>query len=136
METRGTIGYIAPEFFNRTFGGVSHKLDVYSYGMLILEMVGGRKNFDSGVSRASKLYYPNWIYKNSKLDNIDFGIMGVTTEDEKEISVNMILVAIWYIQTSQLDCPSMSKVVEMLNASLQSLEIPPKPFLVSPTTSP
>ncbi|MBA0587296.1 hypothetical protein Gorai_000428 [Gossypium raimondii] len=43
LEARGTIGYIAPELFCRNIGGVSHKSDVYSYGMMILEMVGGRK---------------------------------------------------------------------------------------------
>ncbi|VVA32265.1 PREDICTED: rust resistance kinase Lr10, partial [Prunus dulcis] len=41
---RGTLGYIAPEVFSRNFGNVSYKSDVYSFGMLLLEMVGGRKN--------------------------------------------------------------------------------------------
>ncbi|CAJ1972275.1 unnamed protein product [Sphenostylis stenocarpa] len=41
---RGTLGYIAPEVFSRKFGNVSYKSDIYSYGMLLLEMVGGRKN--------------------------------------------------------------------------------------------
>jgi len=40
---RGTIGFIAPEVYSRTFGVVSTKSDVYSYGMMLLEMVGGRK---------------------------------------------------------------------------------------------
>ncbi|XP_058738042.1 LEAF RUST 10 DISEASE-RESISTANCE LOCUS RECEPTOR-LIKE PROTEIN KINASE-like 2.1 [Vicia villosa] len=40
---RGTPGYIAPELFSRHFGSVSHKSDVYSYGMMVLEMVGRRK---------------------------------------------------------------------------------------------
>jgi serine/threonine protein kinase len=35
---RGTPGYIAPELFSRHFGGVSHKSDVYSYGMMVLEI--------------------------------------------------------------------------------------------------
>ncbi|MBA0767094.1 hypothetical protein Gotri_016047, partial [Gossypium trilobum] len=48
LEARGTIGYIAPEVFCRNVGGVSHKSDVYSYGMMILEMVGGRKNIGVG----------------------------------------------------------------------------------------
>ncbi|XP_028754282.1 rust resistance kinase Lr10-like [Neltuma alba] len=43
---RGTLGYIAPEIFSRNFGNVSYKSDVYSYGMLLLEMVGGRKITD------------------------------------------------------------------------------------------
>ncbi|KAL7610152.1 hypothetical protein Lser_V15G11764 [Lactuca serriola] len=40
---RGTPGYIAPELYSRSFGQVSHKSDVYSYGMMILEIVGGGK---------------------------------------------------------------------------------------------
>ncbi|XP_064998944.1 LEAF RUST 10 DISEASE-RESISTANCE LOCUS RECEPTOR-LIKE PROTEIN KINASE-like 2.1 [Musa acuminata AAA Group] len=43
-DARGTIGYIAPEVFCRNIGAVSTKSDVYSYGMMLLEMVGGRRN--------------------------------------------------------------------------------------------
>jgi interleukin-1 receptor-associated kinase 1 len=43
IGARGTVDYIAPEVFCRTFGGVSYKSDVYSYGMMVLEMVGERK---------------------------------------------------------------------------------------------
>ncbi|KAL4652082.1 hypothetical protein ACB092_01G207400 [Castanea dentata] len=64
LGMRGTVGYIAPEVFSRNFGGVSHKSDVYSYGMLVLEMVGGRKNFDVGMSNSSETYFPDWIYKD------------------------------------------------------------------------
>ncbi|XP_047180116.1 rust resistance kinase Lr10-like [Vigna umbellata] len=46
---RGTLGYIAPEVFSRNFGNVSYKSDIYSYGMLLLEMVGGRKNTNVSV---------------------------------------------------------------------------------------
>ncbi|KAE8718719.1 putative receptor-like protein kinase [Hibiscus syriacus] len=61
---RGTIGYIAPEVFCRNFGGVSYKSDVYSYGMMILEMIGGRKNIDAEASRTSEVYFPTWIYRH------------------------------------------------------------------------
>ena len=43
---RGTIGYIALEVISRNFGNVSYKSNIYSFGMLLLEMVGGRKNID------------------------------------------------------------------------------------------
>ncbi|KAL5571290.1 hypothetical protein UlMin_020887 [Ulmus minor] len=135
VGARGTIGYIAPEVFSRNFGGVSHKSDVYSYGMLVLEMVGGRKNFDSTVSHTGEMYYPNRIYKDLELGN-QASILAVTAEEEKEIIRKMVLVSFWCIQTNPSDRPSMSKVVEMLEGSLESLEIPPKPCLFSPTRSP
>ncbi|CAJ2651489.1 unnamed protein product [Trifolium pratense] len=69
LGTRGTIRYIAPEVFSRTYGGVSHKSDVYSYGMLILEMIGGRKNYDTGGSCTSEMYFPDWIYKDLEQGN-------------------------------------------------------------------
>ncbi|CAN6711025.1 unnamed protein product [Malus baccata var. baccata] len=60
---RGTMGYIAPEVFSRNFGNVSYKADVYSFGMLLLEMVGGRKNIGSTIeNNTNEIYYPQWIY--------------------------------------------------------------------------
>ncbi|XP_050258872.1 PR5-like receptor kinase [Quercus robur] len=135
LGMRGTAGYIAPEVFSRNFGEVSHKSDVYSYGMLVLEMVGGRKNFDNGVSNSSKKYFPDWIYKDLEL-GMGGRTYGVMTVEEKETTRKMILVSLWCIQTNPSDRPSMNKVVEMLEGTLHSLQIPPKPFLCSPKGSP
>ncbi|KAJ4707068.1 Receptor-like kinase [Melia azedarach] len=134
LDARGTVGYIAPEVFCRTFGRVSHKSDVYSYGMMILEMVGGRKNVDAGMSQSSEVYFPNWIYKHIEPGR-DFQFHGVVTEEEKELAKKMITVSLWCIQTNPSDRPSMTNVVEMLEGSLQNLGIPPKPSLSSPTRS-
>ncbi|KAI9112608.1 hypothetical protein K1719_016531 [Acacia pycnantha] len=38
LTARGTIGYIAPELLYKNIGRVSHKVDVYSFGMLLMEM--------------------------------------------------------------------------------------------------
>ncbi|KAF3964988.1 hypothetical protein CMV_010785 [Castanea mollissima] len=131
---REQLRYIAPEVFSRNFGGVSHKSDVYSYGMLVLEMVGGRKNFDNGVSNRSEIYFPDWIYKDLELGM--GGTYGVMTAEEQETRRKMILVSLWCIQTNPSDRPSMNKVIEMLEGTLHSLKIPPKPFLLSPKGSP
>ncbi|XP_060672887.1 LEAF RUST 10 DISEASE-RESISTANCE LOCUS RECEPTOR-LIKE PROTEIN KINASE-like 2.1 isoform X2 [Ziziphus jujuba] len=135
MGARGTAGYISPEVFSRNFGGVSHKSDVYSYGMLVLEMVGGRRNIDPRVSHTSEIYFPFWICEDVDLGK-DLRVLGVTTEEEKEIARKMLLVSFWCIQTNPSDRPPMSKVVDMLEGDLQHVQIPPKPFLFSPERSP
>ncbi|KAK4490557.1 hypothetical protein RD792_001239 [Penstemon davidsonii] len=126
--TRGTIGYIAPEVFSRNFGGVSHKSDVYSYGMMVLEMAGERKITETEVTLSSENYFPDNIYKKVVLDEgnkLDKSM----NEVEVETARKMFLVGFWCIQTTPSDRPSMSKVVEMLEGSLESIQIPPKPFL-------
>ena len=40
----GTPGYLAPEWLLQT--GITVKCDMYNYGMVLLEIVGGRKNID------------------------------------------------------------------------------------------
>lgn len=131
LGARGTIGYIAPEVFSRNFGRVSHKSDVYSYGMMVLEMVGGRKNSDVGVSHTSEIYFPHWIYKRLEPDE-NLGLRHATTNEENDTAKKMIIVGLWCIQTDPLQRPSMKKVLDMLEGSIDILEIPPKPFICSP----
>ncbi|KAK6276507.1 hypothetical protein POUND7_006216 [Theobroma cacao] len=135
LEARGTIGYIAPEVFCRNVGGVSHKSDVYSYGMMILEMVGGRRNIDVKVSQTSEIYFPHWIYQHLDQGNIKPELLGLMTREETEIVRKMILVGLWCIQTNPLDRLSMTEVIDMLEGSIEALRIPPKPYLSSPPRS-
>ncbi|KAK9115432.1 hypothetical protein Syun_022229 [Stephania yunnanensis] len=132
---RGTVGYIAPELV-LNYGGVSHKSDVYSYGMMVLEMVGARRNTDIGVSRTSDIYFPYWIYDHLEDDEAFRSLHGVASEEQKEIAKKMILVGLWCIQTKPPDRPSINQALEMLKGSLESLEAPPKPFLYSPERDP
>ncbi|KAB1217384.1 hypothetical protein CJ030_MR4G020937 [Morella rubra] len=135
LGARGTIGYIAPEVFCRNFGGVSHKSDVYSYGMMVLEMVGGRKNIDAEADQTSEIFFPHWIYKRLELEK-ELGHLGIMNETDRESARRMIIVSLWCIQTDPSNRPSMRRVIEMLEGTLESLQIPPKPFLSSPSRSP
>ncbi|GJY00623.1 protein kinase-like domain, concanavalin A-like lectin/glucanase domain protein [Tanacetum coccineum] len=132
---RGTPGYIAPELFSRSFGVVSHKSDVYSYGMMILEMVGGRKNIEVEVNNTSEIYFPHWIYKKVELHEEQLGLHGIGSDEENEMVRKMIVVGLWCIQTNSLSRPTMTKVVEMLEGGLELLEMPPKPYMFSPSRS-
>ena len=130
---RGTLGYIAPELFYKNIGGVSYKADVYSFGMLLLEMVGKRRNVNANASHLSQIYFPSWIYdRYDQGENID---LGDATEDEKKLVRKMVVVALWCIQMKPIDRPSMSKALEMLEGEVELLEMPPKPTLYSEETS-
>jgi len=133
-DTRGTMGYLAPEMINRHFGGVSQKSDVYSYGMMLLEMVGGRKNINPEASHTSEIYFPHLVYKRLELDNNVIPDKVINVE-ENEIVKRMTIVSLWCIQTLPNDRPTMSRVVDMLEGDMNSLAMPPKPLLSSPTRS-
>ncbi|KAK2647934.1 hypothetical protein Ddye_015423 [Dipteronia dyeriana] len=132
FEARGTIGYIAPEIFIRNLGDVSHKSDVFSYGMMVLEMVGGRKKPHLGVDSKSDVYFPEWIYRNFELGE-DIKLHGATSSEENEIAKKMIIVGLWCIQTRPMDRPSMNEILDMLQGSIEALHVPPSPCLFSPS---
>ncbi|KAK8527529.1 hypothetical protein V6N12_054736 [Hibiscus sabdariffa] len=126
---RGTIGYMAPELFYKNIGGVSYKADVYSFGMMLMEIVGRRKNLNTYADHASQTYFPSWIYDQFELgEKIELGNM---TENENKLLRKMIIVAFWCIQTRPIHRPSMSKVLKMLESEVELLEIPPKSLVFS-----
>ena len=51
------------------------------------------------------------------------------------LAKRLAIVGLWCIQTFPNDRPTMSRVIDMLEVNINSLEIPPKPLLSSPTTS-
>ncbi|RHN82390.1 putative glycerophosphodiester phosphodiesterase [Medicago truncatula] len=97
-------------------------------------MVGQRKNIKVEVDCSSDLYFPHWIYKRLEL-NQDLGLKSIKNENDEEMVRKMTVVSLWCIQTDPSHRQAMHKVVEMLEGSLEVLEIPPKPFLSSPSTS-
>ncbi|KAK8312542.1 hypothetical protein V6Z12_D01G049400, partial [Gossypium hirsutum] len=121
---RGTFGYMAPELFYKNIGNISYKADIYSFGMMLMEIVGRRKNLKDSVDHSSQNYFPTWIYdqfelgENMKLEDL--------SENETKIVRKMIIVAFWCIQTKPIYRPSMTKVLNMLESEDELLEIPPK----------
>lgn len=122
---RGTIGYIAPELISRSFGVISYKADVYSFGMLLMEMAGKRRNVNPHVENSSRVYYPSWIY--DKLSRLDETPLDSTFEIES-LEKKLALIGLWCIQTKSHDRPTMSRVLEMLETDVETLPLPPKPF--------
>ncbi|XP_059456843.1 rust resistance kinase Lr10-like [Corylus avellana] len=124
--TRGTVGYIAPEVFSRNFGNVSSKADVYSFGILLLEIVGGRKNVDVIIDNSSQVYFSEWIY-NLLEEKEDIRIF-VEDDRDAKIAKKLAIVGLWCIQWHPADRLSMKDVVQMLEGEGDKLTMPPNPF--------
>ncbi|XP_060203828.1 rust resistance kinase Lr10-like isoform X1 [Lycium barbarum] len=124
---RGTVGYMAPELFYKNIGGVSYKADVYSYGMLLMEMAGRRKNMNPFADHLSQIYFPTWVYDQFNAGN-DIEIQDASEEDRWFVK-KMMIVALWCIQMKPADRPAMNKVVEMLEGDVELLHMPPRPFI-------
>ncbi|XP_049379580.1 rust resistance kinase Lr10-like isoform X3 [Solanum stenotomum] len=127
---RGTIGYVAPELISRSIGAISYKADVYSFGMLLMEMLDLNRNEVANEENSSQ-YFPYYIYdkfNKGKEIVVDEG----ANDDEKKIARKLCLIALWCIQTNPIQRPSMSKVVEMLEGEVEVLEVPPQPLQSQP----
>ncbi|XP_035548840.1 LEAF RUST 10 DISEASE-RESISTANCE LOCUS RECEPTOR-LIKE PROTEIN KINASE-like 2.2 isoform X2 [Juglans regia] len=129
-RARGTFGYMAPEMLYKNIGGVSYKADVYSFGMLLMEMVSRRKNLHASTEHLSQIYFPTWIYDQFH-DGKNIEIQDAT-EDERKLCKKMMIVALWCIQLKPSDRPSMNKVVKMLEGDVECLQVPLKPLQPSP----
>lgn len=109
---RGTRGYLAPEWI--TNYAISEKSDVYSFGMVLLEIIGGRKNFDPSET-SEKAHFPSYAFKKmeeGKLKEIFDSRLALSDKDDRVETA--IKVALWCIQEDLSSRPSMSKVVQML----------------------
>ncbi|XP_070679413.1 LEAF RUST 10 DISEASE-RESISTANCEUS RECEPTOR-LIKE PROTEIN KINASE-like 2.2 [Malus domestica] len=87
------LWYIAPEVVCRNFGGVSVKSDAYSYGMMVLEMAGGKQNVNARASHTSDVFFPDWIYKKLEAGT-SLGLPNAVTEEENELARKLILVGL------------------------------------------
>ncbi|KAK2633131.1 hypothetical protein EUGRSUZ_L00529, partial [Eucalyptus grandis] len=123
---RGTLGYMAPELFYKNIGGVSYKADVYSFGMLLMEMASRRKNVNAYAEHSSQIYFPLWVY-----DRVNEGKsveMEEVVEEEKKVIKKMIISALWCIKLNPNHRPPMNKVLEMLEGDIGNIQMPPKPL--------
>eukprot|EP01018_Ginkgo_biloba_P007339 Gb_41812 [translate_table: standard] len=123
---RGTPGYTAPEVWKQNNDPVTDKCDVYSFGMLLLEMVGKRKNLELNAS-TSKIYFPEWVWQQVEKGEM-VNVTGANMPpDDEERAKKLTLISFWCIQANSSERPAMSKVVQILEGNAE-LSNPPNPF--------
>ncbi|KAF8025363.1 hypothetical protein BT93_F2261 [Corymbia citriodora subsp. variegata] len=129
---RGTRGYLAPEWI--TNNPISEKSDVYSYGMVLLEIIGGRKNYDPAES-SEKAHFPSYAFKMLEEERPEEILDSRLEFDENDERIaDAIKVALWCIQDEMHLRPPMTKVVQMLEG-LCSIPHPPIPSQFGSQTS-
>jgi len=119
---RGTRGYLAPEWI--TNYAISEKSDVYSYGMVLLEIIGGRKNYDP-KENSEKSHFPSFAYKMMEQGKVEDLIDSEVKICENDVRVEIALnVAFLCIQEDMCLRPSMNKVVQMLEGLCDVPKVP------------
>ncbi|KAG8075856.1 hypothetical protein GUJ93_ZPchr0006g45849 [Zizania palustris] len=119
---RGTRGYLAPEWL--TNYAISEKSDVYSYGMVLLEIIGGRKSYNP-AEISEKAHFPSFAFKKlGEGDLQDIFDCKLKYNDKDGRVETAIKVALWCIQDDFCQRPSMSKVVQMLEGVCEVAQPP------------
>ncbi|XP_057508398.1 receptor-like serine/threonine-protein kinase At2g45590 isoform X2 [Actinidia eriantha] len=128
---RGTVCYIAPEYSGG--GQLSEKCDVYSYGVLLLVLVSGRRPLQvtaspmSEFERANLISWARQLARNGKLlDLLDTNIQSL----DHEQALLCITIALLCLQRSPAKRPTMKEIVGMLSGEA---EPPHLPFEFSPS---
>ncbi|OEL24905.1 G-type lectin S-receptor-like serine/threonine-protein kinase [Dichanthelium oligosanthes] len=114
---RGTIGYLAPEWIGGTV--VTSKVDVYSYGMVLFEIISGRRNSspelfqDGDYSAFFPMQAARKLLSGEIGSLLDPNLHGDVNIEEVE---RVCKVACWCIQENELARPTMAEVVQVLEA--------------------
>ncbi|KAL8054928.1 hypothetical protein ABFX02_04G024000 [Erythranthe guttata] len=114
----GTFGYLAPEFLMH--GIVDEKTDVFAFGVLLLELITGRRALD--YSQQSLVMWAKPLLKKNKIrELID---PSLAEDDYNPMQMNLvILAASLCVQQSSTKRPRMSQVLLLLRGSCGSLEL-------------
>ncbi|KAL9382726.1 hypothetical protein Peur_025761 [Populus x canadensis] len=121
----GTYGYMSPEY--ALDGLFSVKSDVFSYGVVVLEILSGKRNtgyFNSDEAQSLLAYAWRLWREDKALDLMDETLREICNTNEFLRCVNAALLC---VQDDPSDRPTMSNVVVMLSSETANLPVPKNP---------
>ncbi|KAJ0962207.1 hypothetical protein J5N97_030035 [Dioscorea zingiberensis] len=111
-KVKGTVGYLAPEY--AMWGKVSKSCDVYSYGILVLELISGKKPVEKlpdGKKRDIVQWVTPFLEKGSIEDVVDLNLCGKFEHAQLRV---LLTVAMECISNKREKRPTMWQVTEAL----------------------
>ncbi|CAA3025763.1 G-type lectin S-receptor-like serine threonine-kinase LECRK3 [Olea europaea subsp. europaea] len=128
---RGTKGYVAPEWFRNM--PITVKVDVYSFGILLLELLCCRRNYEPQVEAEREMILADFAYDCYKEGTLH---LLVANDDEEALNDKLfdkfVMIAIWCIQEDPELRPNMKRVLQLMEGPVE-VPVPPDP--ASSTTS-
>ncbi|XP_050365663.1 G-type lectin S-receptor-like serine/threonine-protein kinase SD1-1 [Argentina anserina] len=130
----GTFGYMSPEY--ATFGLFSEKSDVFSFGVILLEIISGEKNIafveaDHTLNLISKAWH---LWKQgSSMELMDSTLRASCSSSEV---IRCIEIGLLCVQDRAIDRPSMLDVVSLLSNQSSALPLPKEPAFFCHSSSP
>ncbi|MQL96009.1 hypothetical protein Taro_028688, partial [Colocasia esculenta] len=120
---KGTFGYLAPEYFQH--GKLSDKTDIYAYGVLLLELITGRKPIDTSRPQGDENLV---LWAKPLLQQGETAIEGLvdprlklTSYSQVEIS-RMVRTTAACLNSEEARRPRISQVIGMLHGTEENCE--------------
>ncbi|KAG8080248.1 hypothetical protein GUJ93_ZPchr0007g3959 [Zizania palustris] len=128
----GTYGYMAPEYAIR--GHYSMKSDIFSFGILMLEILTGRRSSGS-FSRDQSVDLPSLVWKHWTMGTI-LQLMdpSLASHGPENQMLKCVHIGLLCVQNDPANRPMMSTVNVMLSSNTVSLHAPSKPSFLNPNS--
>ncbi|ESQ31511.1 hypothetical protein EUTSA_v10003727mg [Eutrema salsugineum] len=116
----GTFGYLAPEYFMH--GKVTDKIDVYAFGVVLLELLSGRKPIcvDQSKGQESLVLWANPILESGKFAQLMDP--NLETDNSNDLVEKLLLAATLCIKRAPHDRPQISLVLKILQGDEEATE--------------
>lgn len=121
--TAGTMGYLAPEYLQ--YGKATEKTDVFSYGVVILEVACGRRPIERETGTQKMVNLVDWVWglhsEGKIIEAADKRLKGEFEEDEMR---KLLLLGLSCANPDSTERPSMRRVLQILNNEAEPISVP------------
>ncbi|CAK9148873.1 unnamed protein product [Ilex paraguariensis] len=121
--TAGTMGYLAPEYLQ--YGKATDKTDVFSYGVVVLEVTCGRRPIERETVGQRMVNLVDWVwglYGQGRI--VEAADKRLNSDFKEEEMRKLLLVGLSCVHPDSTERPTMSRVLQILNNEAETIRVP------------